>query len=93
MAATLQKNGSDGKPITHPGLPPNEIVECSIRGCPISYTLAYGKVEVHRLDSAIHLMRRNAAELILNSHPHPLGRQECYWWSEPERGWLDEGVR
>jgi hypothetical protein len=45
MAAMLEKNDANGKPIADAGLSANEVVDCPVSLCSISYTLAYGQTE------------------------------------------------
>jgi hypothetical protein len=92
MAAMLEKNGPDGRPITLPDdLPQSEPIKCTaFEDCLISYTLAYGKVEALRQDSEIESMRSTASALVASKHPHPRGKDERFWWEGPEHGWLEE---
>ncbi len=91
MAGMLAKNGADGKPVAYgDGLPANELVNCGVRGCPISYTLAYGRTEnrIERNENVIDIMRRRAQELVTINHPHPIA-DDSYVWGGSERGWLE----
>jgi hypothetical protein len=89
MAAILDKNGSDGKPIVLPtGLTNSEVLKCE-RDCPFSFTLAYGAVE-NRIEDGqniLDLLRREARTVI--KYDHPLHLTDTYVWGGPKKGWLD----
>lgn len=93
MAAMLERNGADGKPVADPGLPTTEVVDCAVRACPISYTLASGQVEnridVETNENVINIMRRKAQVLVTDNHPHPF-MADCYVWGGTKLGWLDK---
>lgn len=88
MAAVLEKNRVDGKPIVLPDrMEHSEPIQCS--GCSVSYTLAYGATE-HRIQdgkNVVEVMRRTAQELV--STIHPTHEIEMYVWGGIFKGWLD----
>lgn len=90
MAAMLERNGADGRPVADPGLPVKEVLTCDVGACPISYTLAYGQVENRMVgnENNLDIMRRKAHEVIANNHPHPFF-DDTYVWGGPEKGWLN----
>jgi hypothetical protein len=70
MAAMLERNGKDGKPI--PGnLPAKEVIRCPHDECEFSYTLFYTDDEDRMVGSEKSLvkMQRMAVDLIKNEHP------------------------
>src|SRR5271155_136339 len=91
MAAMLEKNGADGKPIVDPGLPANEVVNCPVRFCSISYTLAYGQTEnrTEGNQNVLDLLRREALKKVTISHPHTRG-DDPYVWGGTKLGWLNK---
>jgi hypothetical protein len=91
MAALLEKNGTDGKPIVDPGLPTSEVVHCPVRFCSISYTLAYGEAEkpTEKDSNVLDLLRRTALKKVTVSHPH-LQAGDSYIWGGARLGWLNK---
>ena len=90
MAAVLERNNLSGKPTVLPdGMANSELVKCDSGACQISYTLAYGAVEIRMQDGVLvpDVMRRKAIQILADSHPsHPV---EMYVWGGIEKGWLD----
>lgn len=88
MAAVLEKNRADGKPMVLPDrMEHSEPIQCS--GCSVSYTLAYGATE-HRIQNGqnvVEVMCRTARELV--SATHPTHEVEMYVWGGLYKGWLD----
>lgn len=88
MAATLERNGKDGKP-TPSNIPPKIVIRCWHAGCETSYTLSYTDDEHYmgRTELNVDNMRRFASEIVDNEHPAHF-THNCLW-KGPERGWLE----
>jgi len=88
MAATLERNGIDGKG-TPSNVPPKEVIHCS--GCETSHTLSFTDDEIRMVGSENNLdkMRRTAIELIKKEHPDH--SRKFYLWKAvgagPECRW------
>jgi hypothetical protein len=90
MAAILEKNGADGKPLVNPGLPANEILNCPEKLCHVSFALAYGQTE-NRMEgnqNVLDVIRRTASEMVRQDHPH-WQVDNSYIWGGIKLGWLD----
>lgn len=89
MAATLERNGIDGKS-TPSNVSAKEVIRCSA-GCETSYTLSFTDDEIRMVGSEnnVDKMRRTAVELIKNAHPDHI--RKFYLWKAigtgPECRW------
>jgi hypothetical protein len=91
MAAMLDRNGPDGKPMAYPRFAKNELVPCQVQGCRVSYTLAYGQVE-NRMEgnqNILDAIRRTASALVKADHPHVPIVGATYVWGGLKLEWLD----
>ena len=94
MAATLDRNGKDGKkPVIDSGVPSREVIRCPLGGCETSYTLSYTNDEIRMVgtENNVDKMRRTAVELIKNGHADH--STKIYLWkavgSGPECRWFE----
>lgn len=88
MAAILEKNRPDGKPIVLPnGVEISEIIQCP--GCSQSHTLAYGAAENRIQDEQNVVETFPKAARALLAEIHPMHDVEMYVWGGLNRGWLD----
>jgi hypothetical protein len=92
MAAILERNGKDGRPMPS-NIPAREIIHCPAAECEVSYTLAYTDAEIYvrGRESNVDVMKRMAAEQVRLAHPAHITL--LHIWDEigegPDREWSE----